>query len=181
MNRNSNLLQSKSPRSLWLALSSLILGLLLTTVPTSSLAQPGGEIIIQDTLGVTRATGQVTDLGQIEFSLIDSAGQAADGVDVVLTNVATGESISMTAANGTVLFESVAPGVWTVASPAAGVTFTSVAVNPMIVGLAIGGAAGLSTAGVAVLGGAAVAGSVVAIDESTRSNSGSGQPLSPSS
>lgn len=153
-----------------------------TAAATSTAVQSGDEVVIKDTLGVTRASADVGELAKVEFSLVDAAGKAADGVEVILTNATTGETVTITSANGAAVFEGVAPGVWTVASPTAGVTFTSVTVQSMAAGLAIGGAAGISTATL-VTGGAAaaVAGGTVAIAENNSSGGGSSTPVSPSS
>ncbi|RMG39386.1 MAG: carboxypeptidase regulatory-like domain-containing protein [Candidatus Dadabacteria bacterium] len=131
------------------------------------------EIVIKDTSGFTRSTASVEDKGKIIFNLVDSAGKAADGVKVTLTNSLTGESLSAVAANGKVIFSNVAPGTWTVASATPGVTFTNISVLSMA---AAGGAISGTTIGLAGLG-AIGAGSAVAANEA----SGDGKVLSPAS
>lgn len=133
---------------------SLVLACLLA-FPCPLLAE---ELTVQDTSGFTRAASEIEGTGQVDFALVGSTGAAADGVVVTLTNAATGEVLTATAASGTATFQGVTAGVWTVATAAPGVTFTSVSV---IGGAAIG-AAGLGSVavGAAVVGGGGAAAAI---------------------
>lgn len=132
------------------------------------------EVTIQDTSGFTRAVSEVQGSGSVQFDLVGSAGAAADGVPVTLTNAATGEVLTATSANGVVVFDGVTPGVWTVATTSPGVTFTSVSVLGAI-GTGGGITAGALIPAVAV-GGAGAAAAVAVSNDSNDDNE-----ISPSS
>ncbi len=137
----------------------------------SAYAVPGGEITIEDTSHIARASTAVDDYGKVEFALTDGTGAAAEGVPVTLTNTVTGEVLTATSFNGAAVFESVTPGVWTVATSAPGITFSNIAISTMTA-VAAGGAAGVSAAGlglaaVGVGGSAAVA---IGASEASKSN-----------
>ena len=120
---------------------------------------------MKDTSGYTRAVSQVEDFGSVEFDLIDATGQSADGVEVTLTNTATGESVSAISANGTVVFEGVEAGSWTVASSVPEVTFTNVAIGNSVSAATLGGTAlgaGAISAG-SIAGGGGVAAGTAAV------------------
>ena len=131
---------------------------------------------LKNTGGFTRASSAVDESGSVEFSLVDDKGAAAEGVEVLLTNAATAEVLTAVAANGSVVFEGVAPGVWTVASTAQGITFTNVAIASSAAAAA--GAAGIGTAAAVGLGGTAVAGTAIAVNEANDSSSSSMSPSS---
>lgn len=146
------------------------------------------EIVIQDTYGSTRAVAESVDPTSIEFNLVDDAtGGPANGVEVTLKNVKSGELLQVVAANGTAVFDGVEPGIWQVA--ANGVTFTDVGIGTSTafvggVGAAgglggIGGIGGLSATGTAIAATAAVGAGAVAVSASG-SSSTDHPPLSPS-
>ena len=134
------------------------------------IAPPTGEMIIKDAAGFTRAVAQGD--GSVTFELIDTvSGSLANGVEVTLTNVATGETLTATAVNGSAAFSKVAAGEWVVAGQ--GVTFTSISVAPV----AAAGIAGLGAAGTGVAAvGAAGAATAVGIEAGNDDSS----PVSPS-
>ena len=138
------------------------------------------ELTITDSAGVTRSVSQVEGASHIEFTLTDVAGMPADGVQVTLTNAATGEQISAVVVNGTVAFDQVAAGTWTVSSAAANVTFTNIVVTAASAGVGLG-AAGLGGTTILLAGGgvAAAAGATIAIVDANDSNNNG--ELSPSS
>ncbi len=148
--------------------------LLLTCLLALPCAVFAEELTVQDTSGFTRAASEVDGSGQVDFALVSETGAAADGAVVTLTNAATGEVLTTTAVGGTASFQGVTAGVWTVATAAPGITFTSVSV---IGGAAIG-AAGFGTAaiGAAVVGGGGAA-AAIGINESKDDD----DELSPSS
>ena len=132
------------------------------------------DLVIQDTGGFTRAASEIDKSGMVEFNLVNASGAAADGVEVTLVNSATGLSMKATAVNGLVSFSDVAPGVWTVSTAEAGVTFTSASI---VGGVAAGvGAVSATTAAAVVAGG----GAATAIGIDAANNSNSGDELSPS-
>lgn len=134
------------------------------------------EISIQDTAGFTRAVGDVGTSGRVDFTISDGSGSGPTGIEVKLTNSATGEVITAVSDQGAVVFENLSPGLWTVSTATPGVTFTAVTVAPATVGVLAGQA--LAVYGPAVLGVGAVAGGTVAIIESNDSGK---TPISPAS
>jgi len=167
-------------------LRKLILALALSLFTTSAFASENLEdLTIKDTSGFTRAVSQVDGIGSVEFNIVDAAGLPADAVEVSLTNAATGSTLNAVAANGTVIFDGVSSGVWTVASTSTEVTFTNVAITS---GSAVLGGGATVAAGLGSLGGgaAAAAGAVgvgattLAVSEASKSSSSS-KALSPSS
>ena len=143
------------------------------------------QIVIKDTGGVTRNMSEVETAGDVKFELVDASGQPANGAEVTLTNAATGEVISGISVNGTVVFQGVAPGVWTVASVTPNVTFMGISVaGATAVAGAVGGTTvfGLSipaAIGVGVGGSLAIAGASVAIVEAQDDDDDGKTPLSP--
>lgn len=125
------------------------------------------ELVIQDVSGIPRSLTEVGEAGQIEFQVAAANGAAAEGAEITLTNTLTGEVLKAASSQGIVTFQGVAPGVWTVASSTAGITFTNVTVIPAALaasgiaasgsGLAIAGGSGI-TAGTAATGAVALAG-----------------------
>ncbi len=150
-------------------------------------AQSTEEITIKDTSGVPRAVSKVEGLGNVEFDLVTTAGDAAQGVEVSLTNATTGETIKAVAANGKVLFDGISPGTWTVASASKEVAFTGIAINssaalaPLAGAAAAGGGLGLGGGTAAAVGGAAVVGGGAVAISAANDNDDSDSPLSPSS
>jgi len=138
-------------------------------------AAKADEITIQDTSGFTRAVSAVDGTGVVEFAVVDSAGAAADGAAITLTNAVTGEVLTATASNGAVTFGAVGPGVWTVATSVPGITFTSASIAATA---AVAGGGGLLAAGTgaAVIGG----GGAAAVGIASANNSSSDE-LSPAS
>ncbi|MBX7138992.1 MAG: hypothetical protein K1X83_13545 [Oligoflexia bacterium] len=154
----------------------VLLAFLATIVLASTVLAESSEIVVNDTSGVTRAVFDASKQGQLEFQLLDAAGNPADGIEVTLTNAATSETLTATSVGGTVTFDAIAPGTWTVASGIDGVTFTNIAFN------AAGAAAltGSVVPAVVGIGGLAAAGTAaVAITNS--SDSTDSDPLSPAS
>lgn len=153
------------------------IGIVLTTMLfflTFAASSFADELVIQDSSGFTRAASEVERAGTVEFNLVNSAGAAADGVEVTLVNSATGVSIKANAINGTVVFSDVAPGVWTVSTAEAGITFTSASV---IGGVAAGlGAVSATTAAAVVAGG----GAATAIGINAADDNNDDDELSPS-
>ncbi len=147
--------------------------------PETAFAETG-DIVIQDTSGFTRNTTSVEDFGKVEFSLTDAAGTPAEGAQISLTNTLDGQVLQAVSANGLATFESVAPGVWTVASTSPSVTFTGVVItSTALAGTAVAGAAGIIP--IVVGGGAAAAavtGAAIAVSESD-GNRSDDIPLSP--
>ncbi|MCB0311475.1 MAG: carboxypeptidase regulatory-like domain-containing protein [Bdellovibrionales bacterium] len=134
------------------------------------------EISVLDSAGFTRAASEVEGLGDVEFNLLDAAGNPASGAEVTLTNTTTGEVLHAVSIEGSAVFEGVSPGVWTVTSTASGVTFTNVTITTATAALAAGGAAiggGTLLAGTAATGGVIAGGVALADDDDN--------PLSPSS
>ncbi|MCB0347175.1 MAG: carboxypeptidase regulatory-like domain-containing protein [Bdellovibrionales bacterium] len=154
---------------------TLSLLLLAATVPLHSAFAQEADLLVKDTGGFTRASSSVEGSGSVEFTLVDAAGSPAEGVEVTLTNSLSGETLTAISSNGTVVFEGVAPGTWTVASTASGVTFTNVAITSTA--LAAGAGLGASSALIAASSITVVgAGSAIAASESD-----DGNPLSPAS
>ncbi|MCB0334089.1 MAG: hypothetical protein KDD55_11355 [Bdellovibrionales bacterium] len=157
--------------------------------PSFLIAEEISEVTIKDTSGFTRAVSEIDGVGNVEFSLVDEAGTPAEGVEVTLTSAETGEVISAVAVNGAVIFDSVPPGIWTVASAAPEVTFTNVAIgsSAALVPAAGAGVASLSSLGVSTgavaAGGVAAVGAGAAAVASSRSSDKkpTTPPLSPSS
>ena len=166
---------------------SLLLGVMFTS-GISFAEIPTEEITIKDTSGFTRAVSQVDGLGNVEFNLLDAAGTPAEGIEVTLTAVESAETISAVAVNGSVVFESVPPGIWTVASSIPEVTFTNVAIGSSAALVPAAGAAGFAglgglSTGTVAAGGVAVAGATTAAVASSRSDDSdepTTPPLSPS-
>jgi hypothetical protein len=113
------------------------------SVPTIAL---GDNLTIQDSSGFTRAQEEIKSSAKVEFNVTGPNGEPASNVEVTLTT-ASGEVIRAVATNGVVVFDAVAPGTWTVATAAQGITFTNVAITGGVVaagtvgGLALGAAA----------------------------------------
>lgn len=173
--------------------STITLLLAMSAVFPTAFAQPEAseELTIKDTSGFTRAVSQVDGLGNVEFNLLNEQGAPAEGVEVTLTSADSAEVISAVAVNGAVIFESVPPGIWTVASAVPEVTFTNVAIGSSAALVPAAGAGagiasslgGISTTTAAV-GGVAAAGVGTAAVASSRNNSSdkpTESPLSPSS
>lgn len=110
-------------------------------------------ISILDTSGVTRASSQVDQIGQVDFNIKDSTGNPAQGVEVSLANATTGETFTSIAQDGVVTFSGLSPGAWTVACATPGITFTSVGISSALAG--VGTAAGAVGAGTLASGTAA--------------------------
>lgn len=150
--------------------------------PLVALGQPG-ELTIKDTSGFTRAVSKVEGTGIVEFELVDTAGAPAEGIEVTLTNTATGQTLTSSAVNGTATFHGVQSGVWTVASSTTQVTFTNIAIGSGAVVAAAGGGMVAGSiapiaAGTAVVGGA----TAIAVNRSgSSSGDDEGEVLSPSS
>lgn len=155
----------------------LILVLLACLVCTSAFAD--GEVTVQDSAGIVRGTASVEDLGQVRFQVENAQGLPADGAKITLTSAESGESFHAVSALGTVEFDGVAPGVWTVASETPGITFVDISIVPgfaaaaPVVGMSVG-----TTAAAVTGGGAVVAGGGIAIANSQDNNK---EVLSPSS
>jgi len=149
-------------------LSATVLSLFVTG---AALAE---NLTVQDSSGFTRAAEDVNGSARIEFNLTGANGEPANNVEVTLTT-ASGEVIRATAVNGVVVFESVAPGTWTVATATQGITFTNVAITG---GTVAAGAAGGLAVGAAVLG---VGGGTVAIVAANRDSDDDDDDLSPAS
>ena len=138
------------------------------------------EITIKDTAGVTRNVTQADQPGPVTFSLTNAAGMPADGVEVSLSNELTGDVLHAVSANGSVVFENVAPGTWVVSTNAADITFTSIMVGVGTGMAAAGGGAALAgPLAIIAGGGAAVTGASVAISKAADDDDD--DELSPSS
>lgn len=145
------------PTKRLLTLASLTL---LSAFPLSAAAQE--EITIQDTQGFTRAVSEVDRSGDVSFDLINRDGVPPDGVEVTLANAATGETLTAVSASGAVVFHSISPGVWTVATTVPGITFTNAAVTAAgAMGAAAGGTA--AAVGLGGFGGAAAGTTAVVV------------------
>lgn len=117
------------------------------------------ELAIQDISGVTRSLTEISEAGQIEFHVLAANGAAAEGAEITLTNTLSGEVLKMASSQGIATFSGVTPGVWTVASTTAGITFTNITVIPTT--LAAAGLAGSGT-GLALAGGGGLTAGTVA-------------------
>jgi hypothetical protein len=122
-----------------------------------------GDVTIQDVNGFTRAVAQVDGTGKVEFTVNDSNGEALDGAVIILSNSATGETLTSTSVGGIVTFDSVTPGIWTVTSESSGVTFASAIITGAAVsgfGASTAAATAYTVGGVGAVG----AGTAIAID-----------------
>lgn len=134
-------------------------------------------LTVVDTKGVVRSEQALTDNGSIQFNLTDGTDNNPDGVEVLLKNQDTGETLTAFSEKGSVVFPSVAPGTWVVSTTAANVVFTSINIAPAALAGTVGGL-GLSSTALTVGGITAVTGATVAIAES---NNGSSDVMSPAS
>jgi len=110
------------------------------------------ELTIQDSSGFTRAAEDVQGSARVEFNVAGDTGAPASDVEVTLTS-STGEVIRAVANNGIVIFDSVAPGTWTVATNAPGIIFTNVAITGGVVAAGTAGGLALGAAALGVGGG----------------------------
>jgi|GEM_PF-1589793 len=155
----------------------VLLSCLLAQGFAPALALALDQLTVQDTTGVTRAVGDIDGTGRVEFSLSESAGVPADGVEVTLTNTSSGEVLSATSANGSVAFDGISSGTWTVATNSPGITFSNVVIAST---QALGAALGISTP--LVLGVAAAGGiTATSIAVANNNNNDDSPPLSPAS
>jgi len=113
-------------------------------------------LTVQDTNGFTRAAEDVNQSARVEFSVTGPNGEAVSGTEVTLTS-ATGEVLYATATNGMVVFDSVAPGLWTVGTTSQGIIFTNVAITGGVVAAGTLGGVAIGAAAIAAAGGGAVA------------------------
>jgi len=120
-------------------------------------------LAIVDCQGFTRALKSVDPLSKsdVQFQLVDGAGNVANNVQVTITNSVTGQTVTATAQNGLAVFEGVESGTWVVSTAAEGIGVTSVSVSTTIGTVAAGGA----IAGGAVAAGGAVTGVTVVTDD----------------
>ena len=175
--------------------SSRFLGLAISaaTLLGAALYNPGyaqaesRQIVVKDTGGITRNMSEVDTAGDLKFELVDASGQPANGAEVTITNEATGEVISGVSVNGVVVFQGVAPGVWTVASTTPSITFMSIGVTgATAVAVTVGGTTVLgmtipTAIGAGVVGSRAIAGASIAIVEAQDNSDDGEPPLSPAS
>lgn len=134
---------------------------LFVLVPGISFAQ----LMITDCNGFTRALHRVDpgSLNNVDITVSDALGNPAEGVEVTLTNSATGETVTAVSQNGVASFNNLAAGSFSMSSPAAGATVGAVSVAPVGVGTATAvGVVGTSAA--AAGGGAVGVGEVTGID-----------------
>lgn len=113
-------------------------------------------ITVQDTAGFTRAVEEVPGPATVEFAVTGPNGEPANEIEVTLTS-ATGEVIRATAMNGTVIFDSVAPGLWTVGTTSQGILFTNVAITGGVLAAGTTGGVAIGAAAVAAATGGAIA------------------------
>lgn len=166
------------------------------------------QLIIEDTSGVTRAIAEISDKGNVAFSITDKKGVELDNIEILLTNSQSGDTKSVLSKNGLVEFQNLTPGTWTVASTVDGVTFTNVTItagagtiggagalagNAAGIGILTGGD-GVAASGAGIAGrigtakmiaaGAAATGGIAAaseIQKEIRNDTKTDNPLSPSS
>jgi hypothetical protein len=120
-----------------------------------------------------RAESSVTDVGTVEFSVLDQNGNPAEGVQVFLVNRETKQSLVETTAAGRAVFEGVAPGTWEVSVSEDWARFAGLI---KITGSAGAGANYGQAAAIGLLGLGAAGGTVAIVD-----SSGDSKPLSPAS
>lgn len=135
-------------------------------------------LTINDSQGVVRAEQSVAQGEQSAVQFNVTQTNPDEAAKVLLTNQSTGEVIEVTAHNGTALFENIGPGSWTVSSPTAGVTFTSIQITPIAVAGSLA-AAGIPGSVLAIGGVGAVAGTA-AIAANANDDSDE-PPMSPNS
>lgn len=113
-------------------------------------------LLITDCQGFTRAVQSLNpgSLGKVNINVADALGNPADGIEVTLTNSATGEVTTAVSQNGIASFSNVTAGSFSVGSSTAGTAIGSVTVGTMGVGTVA--ASGVVAATGAVGGGAAV-------------------------
>ena len=152
-------------------LSKLLLLFGASLVATGSFAQ---SLLITDCPGFTQAVPSVDpgSLSKVEFTVADAAGKAAEGVEVTLTNTATGEVTTAVAKNGLVAFENVTAGTFSVSSSATGVTVGSASITSSVGAVAAGGA----VAGAGAATGGAVAGATQVAEDVGITDSSSSDP-----
>lgn len=151
----------------------LVIALACTIFLAALPAEAQEDLTVLDTSGITRASSIIEQPATVEFDVVGADGLALDGTEVTLTSE-SGEILTAYSVNGTVVFENVPAGVWTVASTQTGVVFTSVAIQSAVAGgLALGTA---GTIGAVVVGGGAIAGAVSLADDDDNND-----PMSPSS
>lgn len=135
-------------------------------------------LTVVDTNGVVRSEQMLSDgNGSVQFSLTNKDGTPAEGVEVLLKNQVTGETLTSFSQSGSVVFDNVAPGTWIVSTTGTDIVFTTITIAPSALAGSIGGA-GLSTTAMTAGGITAVAGASIAI---AVSNNGSSDVMSPSS
>jgi hypothetical protein len=161
--------------TLFARITQLVLLFAVLSLPQISAAQT--EVTIQDTSGFVRAVGDVGTSGKVEFALINDQSQPAEDVEVKLTNTATGQVVTGRSVNGIVVFQNLAPGIWTVSTSTPGITFTNVAVVPESSTLIAGQL--MNQVGPPLLGLGAVGGGTIALIEATDDDDD--EPLSPAS
>ncbi|RMG41870.1 MAG: hypothetical protein D6719_07670, partial [Candidatus Dadabacteria bacterium] len=89
------------------------------------------QLVITDCQGFTRAVQSVEpgQLSNVEINVTDALGNPADGIQVQLTNSATGEVTTAVAKNGVATFENLSSGTFSVSSSATGASIGSVSVS----------------------------------------------------
>lgn len=155
------------------------LNLLLFTGSVFALAAfaSAATVSVFDTSGQLRAESEAGEANSaVQFSVSAADGAPADAIEVILTNQQTGEAITAISSNGSIVFESVAPGSWTVSTSAAGITFSNVSIVPAMMAGAVSGI-GLGTGVAAVAGVGAVTATTIAVTQ----NSSDSTPVSPAS
>lgn len=124
------------------------------------------DLTIVDVQGTAQHVAEIDSTGNVQFSLVDSVGRPAQGIEVSLRNTLTEEILTTTVQDGVALFESIPPGTWEVASSANWATFTQVGVTEVA---AIASAGGVTAGGIGVgslaTGAAAIGGGAVAVNE----------------
>jgi hypothetical protein len=140
----------------------------------------GAELRIRDAEGVTRAAGEVSSTGALEFNVTTLQGMPSDGEEISLFNTQTGDTLATVSSNGLARFESVPAGTWTVTSASDQVVFAGIMVMDEAaagLGLASAGAMGLSGTGAAA---AAVGAGAIGIGAVASAGGGGGSSLSAS-
>jgi len=135
--------------------------LIVSLYPSLLFAQ---GLLITDCQGFTRVAKALNPgkAAKLEVSVSNAGGTSTNGVQVSLTNSATGEVSTAVAKNGVAVFDNVTRGVFTLSTEASGVSIGSVSVAGASVSAGVATGVGIGT--VIGGGGAVVAGGTEVVD-----------------
>lgn len=142
----------------------LLLCALAVLLPSAASAVP---ISILDCNGVTRATKNLDTVtrADVQIDVTTPNGGTVDGVNVSLTNTATGEVVTTTVVDGVAAFAAVEGGTWVMGSATSDLLYSTIILETEVSAVA----AFTGAAGAGVVGGGAVYGVVEGVDSMTRS------------